>query len=376
MPRMQLLLPRLAAPSVLILASFLGCTTTSDSSDAGLTTGPGGFTIQDIGSRCVCELVSNPISGATECKQAPTNSCKTGMVCVVDTPAANVVPNAGNPLFEAPLFRRAVSSDGGFLIEGECTLTYAQPLANSCPTGSRLLLLSSGLYVCKRTCQADAECGRAGYVCDAPLLSRDAIDLANPPSETPLALNFCRPACQADFPDCNRSTTCTMGAPGCQRSAFTRNAPQDLGIYIGDRNGARVCNTTTGHCEGVASRAGGFVGDPCASHADCQPNFLCVSDNAYSQAPDGVGFCTYANCNPAAADGESGSCVQGLTCEWAFDMGMCFPNCTGGTLCSRIGTKCAIPDPGLMASFDPASGAAVSFKAARCVDCDTTGVCP
>jgi hypothetical protein len=365
-------LPGRFAALILGLTSCTGGTYTLDAGASG-----SGYAFADIGTVCKCETETDPVTGGLRCIQNPTNTCtKSGMTCVLATPEA-AFSNAGNPLWEAPLFYRAEMQDGGFpVFEGECTLTASVTQALLCPLGTVALALSSGLQVCKRTCLGDSDCGRDAWVCDQPRLDQAGIDSLSPAQEIPSAVRLCRPACSADFPDCNRSTTCTIGKAGCQRSAFTRNAPTTLGIYIGDRNGARVCNGVTGHCEDIASRGSGYVGDRCTGHADCQAQFLCVSDTAYADVTDGYGFCTYADCNPSAAANTAGACVAGLTCEYAFEMGMCFPDCQGGTLCSGQGQKCAVPDMGRIANYDSTTGAQGTWKQVQCVDCDTTGVCP
>lgn len=370
-------LPCSLAAALLALAAAPGCTEDLDygDEDAGTSVIPG-LAYADIGTLCSCDLVVDNATGLQRCASNPTNTCpKAGMTCVIATPDANA-NNAGNGLWEGPLFSVGrMAGTGSVVVEGECTILGTPARPPACPTGTVGITVSSGATICKRTCQSDQECGRADWVCDTPLLDRNGIDM-DPAAERGLDLKLCRPRCVSDFPDCNRSTPCTMGRPGCYRSALTRNAPGDLGIYVGDRNGARVCHES-GHCQAVAGRnplAG--VGSPCASHADCAVNFLCVSGPAYG-APDGLGFCTYADCDPNAAAGQVGACVPGLTCERAFEMGMCFPDCASGTICNGgAGQMCGQAAPAMIYNYDPATGAPVGWKQNQCVDCALTGMCP
>lgn len=375
-------MPRSLHPEHLLCAAFVLVTPAcvgSTGYDAGPEF-PGGVTVLDIGTPCFCELNES----GTACKTAPTNTCgKTALTCVIhNTPNGNF-NNAGNALWEAPLFRRFTSTrDGGPLVEGECSLVWDPTDFNrGCPGGSVLVQVSSGQLICKRTCQSDGECGRPDWVCDQALLDRDAIDTQQGvPQEIPLGIKICRPPCQADFTDCNRSTPCTLDGRGfCQRSGLTPAAPQELGIYIGGRNGARTCNLTTGKCQDRQFVTNNnSLGGPCNTHDDCPQDMMCISDFLYAdpQFIDGVGFCGVAGCVPGAAAGQPGSCVQGLTCQWAFEMGMCFPDCAGGTICAGQGQKCAIPDPARMWSYLPQGGQVATFSKPQCVDCDTTGVCP
>ncbi|MEW5854913.1 MAG: hypothetical protein AB2A00_39415, partial [Myxococcota bacterium] len=374
--------PAPLAPIALMAALALGCTDGGSytvKKDAGPDV-PAGITYDDIGTPCTCEIVFDEASGTNRCARNPTNTCaKSALTCVIATPDP-ATHNAGNELWEAPLFyRQTTTADGGVATEGECTLLAPPGFALGCPRGTSAILLSTGVTVCKRQCQADQECGRPDWVCDQPLMDRNVIDSAPPGTpEQPLNLRLCRPACQADFPDCNRTTPCTLGRPGCVRSPSSRNAPEGLGIYIGDRTGTRVCNRTTGHCDartGADSQAP--VGKQCTSHNDCNVNNICISDTAYANVPDGVGFCTFAGCDPAQAPGQDG-CGDGvsLLCEPAYDMGLCWVNCSGGTICAAPGTKCGVPEMWRVANFDPISGQPGVWDSNHCIDCDLTGVCP
>ncbi|MBI5493429.1 MAG: hypothetical protein HY904_00275 [Deltaproteobacteria bacterium] len=360
------------------LAGLLGvtgaaCTTTTSEPDAG-TGIPSGIAYADIGSPCQCDLSD----GTGACARNPTNTCaKSALTCVIFTPD-ETTNNAGNPWWEAPLFSRITSPDGGFVIEGECTLTAPRELQLFCPTGTVAVQLSTGMQACKRMCVSDQECSRSGWVCDQPLLDRVGIDRLAIPTERGFDIDLCRPACSGGFPDCLRSTPCTMGRPGCFRSAYTRNAPMDLGIYVGDRNGGRVCNAQTGHCDVTALRNEiNRVGGACASNEDCPTDHLCITDNAYANPPVGAGFCTYADCDPNAQPGAAGSCnpALGITCERAFEHGMCFPDCRGGTLCD-VGQKCSMPDMFIAGNLNPNTGQPLGWKQNQCVDCGLTGVCP
>jgi len=359
---------RLELPLVLSALFAMACTDGTYVPDAG----PGLPPVTDIGTPCYCELDE----AGTACKQAPTNTCKSGMTCVIHGTPNGTFNNAGNILWESPLFRRnSTTPDGGAQIEGECTLVFQPTDFNRrCPDGASLVVLSSGHYVCKRTCESDAQCGRSGWVCDAPFLNVDALS-ANPPQELPLDAKICRPACEQDFPDCNRSTWCRFSntQPGvCQRSGLTPGAPADYGIYIGDRFGTRTCNQTTGKCQDTAFRTpNNGVGGQCVTNEDCMDGLLCVGDNLYASVPDGIGFCAMPGCTIGVAAPNPGSCPQGLSCEWAFEMTMCFPDCQGGTVCGGAGQVCDRPLEQLAWSY-VANGALASFAAARCVDCDIT----
>lgn len=360
-------------------------TTTTGGTDGGVTTVPAGITYEDIGSPCQCTVVPDPTSASGfSCAPNPTNTCaKSALTCVVGTPDERLT-NAGNALWETPLFSRGTQVDGGTVIEGECTLVGTDVFPTACPMGAVAVQLSNGLTVCKRTCFTDAECGRPGWVCDRPFLDRRGLQVANP-SEIPANIQVCRPACNADFPDCLRSTACVNGEAGCYRSWTTRTAPAQWGIYVGDRNGGRSCNRTTGHCDATVEprRGAGIpaaaVGADCGSNADCNTNNLCVSDYAYSANPQGRGFCTFANCNPfpaqGVADGCGGEQGSGLTCENAFEMGMCFLDCRQGTLCSG-GQKCSTPNMDLILNYNAQTGAIQPWRQTQCVECELTGVCP
>jgi hypothetical protein len=301
--------PRLPALFLLALFTQACDTTTGGGADGGSSGVPFGITYEDIGTLCTCTVVPDPTSASGfSCAPNPTNTCpKSALTCVVGTPDDRL-SNAGNALWETPLFARGTSVDGGTVIEGECSLVGTDIFPAACPRGTVSVQLSSGMTTCKRQCLTDAECGRPGWVCDAPFLARSGLQ-QNPPRELPLDLKVCRPACNADFPDCLRSTACVNGEPGCYRSWTTRGAPPQWGIYVGDRNGGRSCNLTTGHCEATVEprRGAGIpaaaVGADCGSNADCNTNNLCISDYAYSATPQGCGFCTFANCNPYPAQG-------------------------------------------------------------------------
>ena len=365
-----------------VVALLTACTTTTTYPDAGPTV-PSGITFEDIGTPCTCNLVA--AGGSVSCDRNPTNSCaRSALTCVISL-VGPAFSNAGNALWEGVLFSRAVPNavdqDGGAVaqVEGECTLRAPPGVTLACPSGTVVLALSDGSTVCKRQCFNDTECGRSGWVCDTPLLDRNGLDMAEPAQEVPLNLKLCRPACEADFPHCNRSTPCTMGRPGCQRSALTPGAPVNLGLYVGDRNGGRTCNRVNGHCETTAARTPGTpVGSPCQSHENCDFDHLCVSDGIYSDNPTGIGFCTYANCNPFAAadmDGCPGP-LGANKCQVAFEMGMCFANCANGTLCGNPGQKCSQPDPYRILNLDPTTGGPRGWSQQQCVDCNLTGVCP
>jgi hypothetical protein len=365
-------LPLLLASPLLVLSA---CTEGTYTRDGGASSSgvPSGITFQDIGTPCTCEVNLATLG----CSRAPVNSCaKSALNCVIVT--YDSFANAGNPLWEATMFSRGRVADGGVVIDGECTLTGNVFQLPSCPQGTMPITLSNGLVACKRICQSDQDCGRTGWVCDAPLLNRNGIDVSFPPVEAPLDLKICKPACVTDFPDCLRTTPCNLGRPGCFKSPLV-NGPQGLGIYVGDRNGGRACSPTTGKCEPTTARNDlAVLGAACSGNVDCPSQHLCVSDVAYADNPSGSGFCTYADCDPLAAAGAVGACVQGLTCEYAFEHGMCFPDCAGGTLCG-LGQVCGTADPARVVNYDPVTGYPRAWKGNHCIDCrmsTNTGMCP
>ena len=362
-------------PLCLATALSLGCSEGTYTVDGGASSSgvPSDVTFQDIGTPCTC--VVNPANNT--CTGAPVNTCgKSSLACVIVT--YDAFSNAGNPLWEATMFSRGKVADGGMVIEGECTLTGNTTYLPACPQGTVAIALSSGLTACKRTCQSDQDCGRTGWVCDTPLLDRNGIDVSWPPVEAPLNLKICKPACLTDFPDCLRTTTCSLGRPGCYKSPLVAG-PEGLGIYVGDRNGGRSCSATTGKCEATPSRNDlAIMGAACTGNAQCPTQHLRISDMAYADQPTGSGFCTYADCNPLAAAGEVGACVAGLTCEYAFESGMCFPDCAGGTMCG-MGQVCGQADANRIVNYDPVTGVPRNWKGNHCVDCrmsTNTSMCP
>lgn len=367
--------PRLHALWAMSVAALIsGCPdNTFDPKDAG-PTGPGSdLTDKDIGTPCYCELEQG------HCKRNPTNSCpKSGMVCLIATPDPNH-SNAGNALWEAPMFSVGrVTTDGGVVYEGECTIVTSIDYMPPCPLGTVAVSLSTGINVCKRSCESDQECERDNWVCDQPLL--DQASLHTPPVvERGLALNLCRPACVADFPDCLRSTACLMDTDqGCFRSPGQASATHpNVGIYVGDRNGARTC-ASTGHCVPTTQRsATAVLGSQCHSAAECPVNYLCVSDQAYSNNPDGLGFCTWADCNPFPQQGQGYGCPQavGQTCEVTFELPMCFSDCTGAGVCGMPGQMCLVADQAKIYNTT-STGQPIGWKGQHCLDCDLANMCP